>query len=90
MILTVQEAKDFLRIDGNDNDEIIIDLIKAIPEYLKKTVGKSFEEETIINPLVKTVAKFILQLWYNPQDKDTERLKGTIDGLLIAISGDMK
>ena len=34
MIFNIDEARDILRIDGTDNDEIIYPLIQAIPPYL--------------------------------------------------------
>ncbi|RIO55646.1 phage gp6-like head-tail connector protein, partial [Staphylococcus hominis] len=36
-------------------------------------------------PLAQTTAKFILQLWFDPQTQDSERLKRTIDGLLMSL-----
>ena len=41
MILTVEEGRDILRLDGTDNDHIITPLIEAIPPYLKETTGYS-------------------------------------------------
>lgn len=39
MIFTIEEARDILRIDGSDNDAIIIPLVSAIPPYLEATTG---------------------------------------------------
>lgn len=85
MIITIEEARDVLRIDGEDNDVIIYPLLNAIPAYLETTTGKSWDVEPI-HPLAKTVAGFILQLWFDTQDSNTDRLKRTIDGLLIALT----
>jgi hypothetical protein len=85
MILTIEEAREALRIDGSDNDAIIQPLVEAIPAYLELTTGKAWDEEPI-HPLAKTAAKFILQLWYFPQNEDAERLKKAIDGLLVALT----
>lgn len=85
MILTLEEAREALRIDGTDNDIIIIPLLDAIPSYLETTTGRNWDTEPI-HPLAKTVAQFLLQLWYNPQSEDTERLKKTIDNLLTALT----
>ena len=85
MILDIDEARDILRIDGNDNDIIIYPLLTAIPDYLEVTTGKRWDTVPI-NPLAQTTAGFILQLWYNAQGEDTERLKRTIDNLLIALT----
>ena len=83
MILTLQEARDVLRIDGEDNDSIISSLLDAIPSYLETTTGYSWDIEPI-HPLAKQVSKFILQLWYAPHD--TDKLQKVIDKLLIVLT----
>lgn len=88
MILTIEEAREALRIDGTDNDVMIIPLVMAIPNYLKATTGCSWLE--IENPLAKVAAKFILQLWYFPQNEDAFRLQRTIDTLLLALSAEAR
>ena len=85
-ILTIQEAHDILRVDGNDLDVSIIQpLIDAIPPYLEATTGRTWTSDATIHPLAKSAASFILQLWFNPQDKDVDKLKNTIDSLLVAL-----
>ena len=39
MIYTIDEARDILRLDGEDNDEQILALLDAIPPYLTATTG---------------------------------------------------
>lgn len=91
MILTIEEAREALRIDGTDNDVIIIPLVQAVPNYLKITTGSSWMEEgQDTNPLAKVVAKFILQLWYYPQNEDAARLQRTIDSLLMTLSAEAR
>lgn len=85
MIMDIGEARDVLKVDGTDNDVTIIPLLNAIPGYLEVSTGKTWDTEPI-HPLAKTTAGFILQLWYDPQTKDSDRLKVTIDGLLIALT----
>ncbi|MCX7843244.1 MAG: head-tail connector protein [Clostridia bacterium] len=85
MILSLDEAREILRIDGTDNDNIITSLVEAIPDYITLTTGIKPEEMSGI-PLVKTVAKFILQFWYNAEQSDGDRLQRTIDSLLKTLS----
>ncbi|WP_144466150.1 head-tail connector protein [Bacillus nitratireducens] len=85
MLITMEEARDALRVDGEDNDMIIIPLLESIPSYLEVTTGRTWED-TPVHPLAQTVTKFLLQLWYDPQDQDSERLKRTIDNLLTALT----
>ena len=84
MIISLEEGKDALRVDGDYNDEIIEPLIEAIPNYLYITTGRDWLDEPV-QPLAQTASKFILQLWFDPQTQDSERLKRTIDSLLGAL-----
>lgn len=85
MILTIEEARDVLRVDGADNDIVIMPLLEAIPEYLETTTGKRWDTAPIA-PLAKTTASFILQLWYNTTGKDNAALQRTIDSLTVALT----
>lgn len=86
MILTIEEARETLRVDGEDNDNIISGLLLAIPGYITTCTGVTDPEalaETV--PLIKTSAKFILALWYNPDGTDSARLQVVIDNLLKTL-----
>lgn len=85
MILTLEEAKLILRVDDDELDEEINALIIAIPEYLETTTGKAWNDAPI-SPLAHATARFILQLWFDPQIKDSERLKNMIEGLLGTLT----
>lgn len=86
MLITMQEARDTLRVDGVDNDDIIEPLLESIPAYLETTTGVNWDEDDATHPMAQTTTKFILQLWFDPQTQDSVRLKRTIDGLLIALT----
>ncbi|WP_413475117.1 head-tail connector protein [Macrococcus psychrotolerans] len=85
MILTIEEARSILRVDDDYNDEIIKPLLQAIPEYLYLTTGRRWDYGEPV-PLAKTTAGFILQLWFDPQTKDSERLKRTIESLIVSLT----
>jgi hypothetical protein len=84
-MLTIDEARDFLRIDGTDNDVIIASLLDAIPGYIEVSTGMAAAQQAT-EPLAKTASKFILQLWYNAEQAESEKLQRTIDGLLKALT----
>ena len=84
MILTIEEARDALRIDGTDNNQQITALLSAIPAYLEVTAGIPIQQD--YSPLAKTAARFILQLWYFGDSADTDKLKRVIDSLLKALT----
>lgn len=86
MIMNIQEARDTLRVDGTDNDPIIEPLLESIPGYLEVTTGRRWDDDTEVHPLAQTTAKFILQLWFDPQTQDSVRLKRTIDSLLVSLT----
>lgn len=83
--MTLQEAKDVLRVDINDNDDIITSLLAALPGYIELTTGLK-EANQAAEPLVETVSGFILMLWYYSDHADDEKLNRTIDSLLKAIT----
>lgn len=85
MILTIEEAREVLRLDGDENDLIINSLLNAVPDYLEVSTGYKATRGKY-SPLAKTAARFILQLWYNADGTDTEKLQRTIDNLMVALS----
>lgn len=85
MLLTIQEARDWLRIDGVENDGIITPLINAASEYITLSTGLTEEQQTA-SPTAKTAAKFLLSLWYDPGQSDAEKLQRSIDTLLKTIT----
>lgn len=84
-MLTIDEAREFLRVDGTDNDVIILSLLDAIPGYIEVTTGMTAAQQGA-EPLANTAGKFILQLWYNAEQADSDKLQRTIDGLLKALT----
>lgn len=82
MIMTLEEARDTLRIDDAEYfDPIIFPLLEAIPSYLETTTGKAWDTQPI-QPLAKQTAKFILVSWF----EGTDMYDKTIQGLLTALT----
>lgn len=84
-MLSLEQAREFLRIDGTDNDDIISALLETIPSYIEITTGMTVSQQNT-EPLINTVSRFILQLWYNAEQSESEKLQRTIDSLLKAIT----
>ncbi|MCC9294372.1 MULTISPECIES: head-tail connector protein [Clostridium] len=84
-ILTMDEAHNILRVDGNELDIEIQALIDAIPPYLEATTGRTWTDDDTIHPMAKTAAQFILMLWFDPMDRDIDKLRKAIDSLLTAL-----
>ena len=84
-MLTLEKAREWLRIDGMDNDEIIMSLVAAASDYIEITTGMSAKQQEE-EPLAETAEKFLIQLWYNAEQSESEKLQRTIDGLLKALT----
>jgi len=87
MILSIEEAREILRLDNGDNDEIITPLIVAIPPFLHETTGYRAKRGNF-SPVARTAARFILQQWYFGENADTDKLQRVIDCLLKALSAE--
>lgn len=86
-LLTLDEARDALRLDGTDNDTIIQSLLDAIPDYMQTATGSAWTDSTVTGyQLAKQCAKFIIQLWYESDTQDAVRLQTVIDKLLGTLS----
>lgn len=84
-MIDLNQARDVLRIDGTDNDEIIGSLLETLPGYIEVTTGMTKgQQET--EPMVNTVSGFLLKLWYNAEQTEAEKLQRTIDSLLKCIT----
>ncbi len=87
MIYSIEEARDILRIDGNDNDTMIYALLSAIPPYLEATTGYVADNDNY-SPVARAAGRFLLQLWYYGENADTDKLQRVIDSLLKALSAE--
>lgn len=84
-MISIAEAREWLRLDNTDNDEIIEELLAAIPSYIELSTGlKQIDQEAV--PLVNTVSKFLLTLWYNAEQAEADKLQRTIDSLLKTLT----
>lgn len=84
-MVTLDKAREWLRLEGTDNDEIIQDLLDAAPDYIELTTGMTTVQQTM-EPLAETVTKFLLLLWFNAEQSEAERLQRCIDNLLKALT----
>lgn len=83
--MDLETARDWLRIDGTDNDQIISDLLDGVKVYIKQSTGiEPTDQEG--NPLAVTCQKLLLSLWYNPDQDGADKLQRTIDNLLKSLS----
>lgn len=66
MHLTIEEVKNWLRIDGDDEDAIVSSLIGAATTYLQDATGrKNFGKQTSI---AKLVCQYMITHWYEERE----------------------
>ena len=60
--MTLEEVKDYLRVDGDDDDNIIRTMMEASKEYIVSAVGEYDETDKTANLLfLCDSAKFVRQ-----------------------------
>lgn len=69
MILTLQEVKEYARIDIDEDDRLLHTLIAAAEEYLKNATGKAYPEtdengKKIEYALEKIYMQLLIAYWY--------------------------
>lgn len=84
-MLSLEQACNILRVDQGNNDELIIALINAIPDYIETTTGLRVAAQGA-EPIVETVSGFILTQWYFADHADDQSLTRTINSLLKVLS----
>ncbi|AQS09680.1 phage gp6-like head-tail connector protein [Clostridium saccharobutylicum] len=86
-IITIQEAKDFLRMDDDSEDVLIESLITGAELYLYNATGKNFDST---NPLAKLYCRVLVTDWYENrglmQDKNvSEKVRFTLSSIMLQL-----
>ena len=71
MIVDIDEAKQFLRVDHDEDDIFIQSLIGAAEEYLKNATGKEFGSS---NNLARLFCLFLVADWYENRKLAREKV----------------
>ncbi|MCY6957955.1 head-tail connector protein [Clostridium brassicae] len=84
MILTLEETKEFLKVDYEAEDNYIQDLITGAELYLKNSTDKKFDNT---NPLAKLFCKVLISDWYDnrgfmQESKVSNKVRYTIKSIL--------
>lgn len=67
-MITLEDAKLFLRIDDDYEDELLKSLIKAAVDYIETATGLDAESQQSID-LCNTLQCFLVMQWYNRDEK---------------------
>ena len=65
MLITVEEAKKYGRIDHDAEDDVVIDLILFAESYIQGALGDNFNRK---DSRIKTVAKCIVNEMYDKRE----------------------
>ena len=87
-ILTLEEAKNYLRIDYNEDDTLLQSLMIAAIDYLKDAINdfdKKVTKEKFIKR-AKIIICVLMQDWYdNREQKESKDLSYTARSLLTQL-----
>jgi len=85
MSMSLQEACNILHVDEGTNDDLIMSLVSALPDYIEVTTGMSYQYQPG-EPLCQVVSGLLLTQWYYADHADDQALTRSINALLKAIS----
>lgn len=85
-ILTANEAKQWLRLDGSDDDAVIEILVGAAEAYLKNATGLTF---TGSDHLAKLFCLVLVTDWYENRDligeRASDKIRFTVQSMLAQL-----
>ena len=64
MLLTLEEARELLRIDGTDNDGIVQHTLAAALGYLNTATGHDWSADATPDAVAKRAAAMLLIQWF--------------------------
>ena len=87
MLIALKETKEYLRVDGDEDDSLIESLINASEEYLKNATGKTFDST---NPLARLFCLVLVVDWYENRGltagKIGQKIRPVIDSMLTQLN----
>lgn len=85
MIVTLEETKQYLRVDGAEDDVVITSLIDAAETYLENATGNKFDET---NHLAKLFCWVLVTDWYENREhtgKASEKTRPIVESMLAQL-----
>jgi uncharacterized phage protein (predicted DNA packaging) len=85
-IVTLDEAKQWLRVDTNDDDVLIQSLIASSEQYLKEATGVTYDNK---NELAKLFCLTLISDWYENREmvgKASDVIRYTVNSLLMQLT----
>lgn len=85
MIITLEETKQYLRVDGTEDDALITSLIDAAETYLSNATGNTFDAT---NSLAKLFCWVLVTDWYENREhvgRASERVRPIVESMLAQL-----
>lgn len=86
MIITLEETKQYLRVDGTEDDALITSLISASETYLYNATGNTFDAT---NNLAKLFCWVLVTDWYENREhvgRASDKVRPIVDSMLAQLS----
>ena len=84
MVITLAEAKSFLRVDYSDEDSLITDIISTAEHLTADTVRKDLTVTANVTPAVKTAVLFaVAYLFEHREEADMNELTRNLRYILM-------
>lgn len=85
MIVTLEETKQYLRIDDNESDALITSLINAAGVYLENATGNQFDNT---NPLARLFCWVLIADWFENREyvgKVSDKIRPIAESILTQL-----
>lgn len=84
LALTLEEAKKYLRVDGDEEDELITSFIAAAEIYIKNATSKNVD---LKSELAKLAARILIAHWYENREVvgKAEQLAFSLQSILVQL-----
>ncbi|KAB2459729.1 phage gp6-like head-tail connector protein [Bacillus sp. CH126_4D] len=84
MVLKLEEAKEYLRVDGDEEDSLISSFITAAEIYIKNATSKNVD---LKSELAKLAARILIAHWYENREAvgKAEQLAFSLQSILVQL-----
>lgn len=84
LVLTLEEAKKYLRVDGDEEDDLIASFITAAEQYIKNATSKNVD---LKSELAKLAARILIAHWYENREAvgKAEQLAFSLQSILVQL-----
>ncbi|MED3090806.1 head-tail connector protein [Bacillus toyonensis] len=84
MVLTLEEAKKYLRVDGDEEDDLITSFVTAAEIYIKNATSKNVD---VKSELAKLATRILIAHWHENREAvgKAEQLAFSLQSILVQL-----